>query len=164
MKEFPQGLKGLMLASFLAAMMSSLASLFNSVSALLTYDIYARFLTRSKELSPRELVSVGRWSIVGLMILTFLWIPVIDGIDRSLFVSASLIIRHLGPTITAVFVCGVFLTRTNEQGALIGLLFGSIIGVFRLGLYLIFQGSCDDDVHGNHQVKIEKSEVLTELV
>lgn len=97
---------------------------------------------------------IGRCAVIGLVVLTFLWIPVISAVNRSLFVTASQVMRHLGPTITAVFLCGMLFPQVNEQGALIGLLTGSTIGLIRLAIYLIFQHTCDDQVHGNHQVRL----------
>ena len=104
-------------------------------------------------LNPKEIVRVGRCAVGGLVVLTFLWIPVIDSSNRGLFVMASEIMTHLGPPVTAVFICGIFFRSINEQGALIGLITGSVIGVVRLIFFLIFQDMCDDQVDDdNHQV------------
>lgn len=105
------------------------------------------------------MVRVGRCAVVGLVIVTFLWMPVIDNADRGLFIVAAEILTHLGPAITAVFACGIFLRSVNEQGALIGLVAGSCIGTLRLMLFLVFQQRCDREVHDNHQVRpSEKSD------
>ena len=104
-------------------------------------------------LSAREVTRVGRIAVVGLVVLTLLWIPVIDASNRSLFIVASEIINHLGPSITAVFACGIFLRRVNSEGAVIGLSIGSLVGAIRLIFFLVFQDTCDQQVHpDNRQV------------
>lgn len=87
--EFPNGVRGIMVASFLAAMMSSLSSVYNSASTIFTYDVYERFFGKG-ESSPERLVFVGRVVTVALTSLTFLWLPVVQQSSRGLYVVRTL--------------------------------------------------------------------------
>ncbi|PNJ02080.1 SLC5A10 isoform 3 [Pongo abelii] len=128
---FP-GLRGLMIAVMLAALMSSLTSIFNSSSTLFTMDIWRRLRPRSGE---RELLLVGRLVIVALIGVSVAWIPVLqDSNSGQLFIYMQSVTSSLAPPVTAVFVLGVFWQRANEQGAFWGLLAGLAVGATRLVL------------------------------
>ncbi|PNI18543.1 SLC5A10 isoform 3 [Pan troglodytes] len=128
---FP-GLRGLMIAVMLAALMSSLTSIFNSSSTLFTMDIWRRLRPRSGE---RELLLVGRLVIVALIGVSVAWIPVLqDSNSGQLFIYMQSVTSSLAPPVTAVFVLGVFWRRANEQGAFWGLIAGLVVGATRLVL------------------------------
>ncbi|XP_004042188.3 sodium/mannose cotransporter SLC5A10 isoform X3 [Gorilla gorilla gorilla] len=128
---FP-GLRGLMIAVMLAALMSSLTSIFNSSSTLFTMDIWRRLRPRSGE---RELLLVGRLVIVALIGVSVAWIPVLqDSNSGQLFIYMQSVTSSLAPPVTAVFVLGVFWQRANEQGAFWGLIAGLVVGATRLVL------------------------------
>ncbi|XP_069339337.1 sodium/mannose cotransporter SLC5A10 isoform X3 [Eulemur rufifrons] len=128
---FP-GLRGLMIAVMMAALMSSLTSIFNSSSTLFTMDIWRRLRPRAGE---RELLLVGRLVIVVLIGVSVAWIPVLQGSNSGqLFIYMQSVTSSLAPPITAVFILGIFWPRANEQGAFWGLIVGLVVGATRLVL------------------------------
>uniref|UniRef100_A0A8C8ZTV8 Sodium/mannose cotransporter SLC5A10 n=1 Tax=Prolemur simus TaxID=1328070 RepID=A0A8C8ZTV8_PROSS len=128
---FP-GLRGLMIAVMMAALMSSLTSIFNSSSTLFTMDIWRRLRPRAGE---RELLLVGRLVIVVLIGVSVAWIPVLQGSNSGqLFIYMQSVTSSLAPPITAVFILGIFWRRANEQGAFWGLIVGLAVGATRLVL------------------------------
>uniref|UniRef100_A0A2K5EK48 Sodium/mannose cotransporter SLC5A10 n=2 Tax=Aotus nancymaae TaxID=37293 RepID=A0A2K5EK48_AOTNA len=128
---FP-GLRGLMIAVMLAALVSSLTSIFNSSSTLFTMDIWRRLRPRSGE---RELLLVGRLVIVALIGVSVAWIPILQGSNSGqLFIYMQSVTSSLAPPLTAVFVLGIFWRRANEQGAFWGLIAGLVVGATRLVL------------------------------
>ncbi|XP_050619855.1 sodium/glucose cotransporter 5 isoform X3 [Macaca thibetana thibetana] len=132
MELMPIGLRGLMIAVMLAALMSSLTSIFNSSSTLFTMDIWRRLRPRSGE---RELLLVGRLVIVALIGVSVAWIPVLQGSNSGqLFIYMQSVTSSLAPPVTAVFVLGIFWRRANEQGAFWGLIAGLVLGATRLVL------------------------------
>ncbi|XP_062966317.1 sodium/mannose cotransporter SLC5A10 isoform X4 [Cynocephalus volans] len=132
---FP-GLRGLMIAVMLAALMSSLTSIFNSSSTLFTMDIWRRLRPRAGE---RELLLVGRLVIVVLIGVSVAWIPVLQGSNSGqLFIYMQSVTSSLAPPVTAVFILGIFWRRANEQGAFWGLMAGLALGATRLVLEFLY--------------------------
>lgn len=128
----PVGLRGLMLAVMLAALMSSLTSIFNSSSTLFTLDLYHKARPKASEL---ELMIVGRVFILVLVCLSLLWIPVVQTANSGqLFDYIQSVTSFLAPPITAVFLMAIFWPRANEQGAFWGLMAGLVIGLIRMVL------------------------------
>ncbi|XP_053424580.1 sodium/mannose cotransporter SLC5A10 isoform X2 [Nycticebus coucang] len=128
---FP-GLRGLMIAVMMAALMSSLTSIFNSSSTLFTMDIWRRLRPHASE---RELLLVGRLVIVVLIGVSVAWIPVLQGSNSGqLFIYMQSVTSSLAPPVTAVFILGIFWQRANEQGAFWGLMLGLAMGATRLVL------------------------------
>ncbi|XP_072294639.1 sodium/glucose cotransporter 4 [Eucyclogobius newberryi] len=128
----PSGLRGLMLAVMLAALMSSLTSIFNSSSTLFTLDLYQRLRPAASE---RELMVVGRLFILFLVCISLLWIPIIQTANSGqLFDYIQSVTSFLAPPITAVFLLAIFWPRANEQGAFWGLMGGLLVGVVRMVL------------------------------
>eukprot|EP00070_Physeter_catodon_P006963 XP_007114976.1 sodium/glucose cotransporter 5 isoform X3 [Physeter catodon] len=128
---FP-GLRGLMIAVMMAALMSSLTSIFNSSSTLFTMDIWKWLRPRAGE---RELLLVGRLVTVVLIGVAVAWIPVLQGSNSGqLFIYMQSVTSSLAPPVTAVFVLGIFWRRANEQGAFWGLMAGLAVGATRLVL------------------------------
>ena len=130
----PVGLKGIVVASLLAALMSSLASCFNSSSTLFTIDIYKKI---KPEASERRLVYVGRLATGVLVILGILWVPFIKYISSQLYIYLQSVQAYISPPIAAVFLFGVFWPRVNGKGAVASLVTGLVLGMFRLILELI---------------------------
>lgn len=126
----PTGLRGLVVAGLLAALMSSLASLFNSCSTLFTVDIYKKLKPRASE---REMVSVGRIATGVVVVLGLLWIPAMQWISGALYEYLQSVQAYLAPPMTAVFFLGVFWSRMNGTGAVVTLLSGFILGLLKLG-------------------------------
>lgn len=134
----PVGLRGLVVGGLLSALMSSLASLFNSCATLFTKDIYEKLRPGRPE---RELVTVGRVATSLVVIVGIVWIPVMHqmaggGIYRYLQSVQS----YLGPPITAVFLLGLFWKRINSRGAVWGLLIGFVLGMAKIGVEAIHAG------------------------
>ncbi|KAF4012428.1 hypothetical protein G4228_003957 [Cervus hanglu yarkandensis] len=132
MELMPTGLRGLMVAVMMAALMSSLTSIFNSSSTLFTMDIWKRLRPGAGE---RELLLVGRLVIVVLVGVSVAWIPVLQGSNGGqLFIYMQSVTSSLAPPVTAVFILGIFWRRANEQGAFWGLMAGLAVGATRLVL------------------------------
>lgn len=129
----PTGLKGLIAGGLLAALMSSLASVFNSCSTLFTMDIYQKI---RPETSGKNLVLVGRIATGVVVVLGILWIPVMSGISGVLYQYLQSVQSYLAPPIAAVFLLGVFYKRINSAGALAALIGGFAIGALRIFLEL----------------------------
>ncbi|XP_029027366.1 sodium/glucose cotransporter 2 [Betta splendens] len=126
----PNGLRGLMLAVMLAALMSSLASIFNSSSTLFTMDIWTRFRPLATE---RELIIVGRVWVLCIVAISICWIPVVQAAQSGqLFDYIQSVSSYLAPPIAAVFLLAVFVKRVNEMGAFWGLIGGLAMGLCRL--------------------------------
>ncbi|XP_075901593.1 sodium/glucose cotransporter 4 [Nelusetta ayraudi] len=140
----PMGLRGLMLAVILAALMSSLTSVFNSSSTLFTLDLYQRARPHASEM---ELMIVGRVFILVLVCVSLLWIPVIQTSNSGLlFDYMQSVTSFLVPPITAVFLMAIFWPRANEQGAFWGLMVGLVVGVIRMALEFAYQApSCGQE-------------------
>ncbi|MFT7603298.1 MAG: SSS family solute:Na+ symporter [Saprospiraceae bacterium] len=133
----PSGLRGLVAAGLLAALMSSLASVFNSCSTLFTLDIYKRMYPEKPEL---ELVNVGKIATVVVVILGIIWIPVISMLSDGLYEYLQKVQSYLAPPIAAVFLLGIFWKRINAAGAIATLSIGLFIGMAKLMLET-FKGS-----------------------
>jgi solute:Na+ symporter, SSS family len=129
----PAGLKGLVVAGLLAALMSSLSSVFNSCSTLFTLDIYKKY---RPETSEKGLVRVGQISTLVLVILGLAWIPMLNLIEGGLFQKLQSIQAYIAPPIAAVFLFGLFVPKLHYKGAMASLVTGAVLGVFRLILEL----------------------------
>ena len=129
----PAGFKGLVLAGMLAALMSSLASAFNSCSTMLTWDVYRKLRPNATE---RRLVEVGRASTVILVGLGLGWIPFMKYISPQLYIYLQSVQAYIAPPIAACFLLGVLMPRLNGSGAMAALISGFVIGALRLGLEL----------------------------
>lgn len=126
----PIGLRGLVVASLLSALMSSLASLFNSCATLFTVDIYEKLRPGMPE---KHLVRVGRLATGVVVLLGIIWIPIMPLIsDGGLYQYLQSVQGYLAPPITAVFLLGLCFKRVNAHGAFAGLLAGFILGMFKL--------------------------------
>lgn len=127
----PIGFKGLVVSGLLAALMSSLSSVFNSCSTLFTVDIYKVYKPKASE---KEMVWVGQIVTGILVVLGLAWIPMMDAIEGGLFKQLQSIQAYISPPIAAVFLLGIFSRRINSKGALAALYTGFVIGVLRLAL------------------------------
>ncbi|OQX69803.1 MAG: Na+/glucose cotransporter [Sorangiineae bacterium NIC37A_2] len=128
----PAGLRGVVIAGVLSALMSSLASLFNSAATLFTVDIYEKIRPGRPE---KHLVMVGRMATGIVVVLGLLWIPVMKFISGGgLYQYLQSVQGYLAPPITAVFLLGLFVKRVNARGALYGLSIGFILGMTKLTL------------------------------
>ncbi len=125
----PVGLRGLVVAGLLAALMSSLSSVFNSCSTLVTLDIYRKL---RPEASERKLVVVGQVSTVVLVALAMAWVPLMSRISGQLYQYLQSVQAYISPPIAAVFLIGVTWRWVNARGAMISLIGGFVLGALRL--------------------------------
>jgi SSS family solute:Na+ symporter len=125
----PVGLRGIVVAGLLAALMSSLSSVFNSCSTLITWDIYRKL---HPGVSERRLVTVGQIATIFLVGCGLLWIPLMRLISGQLYQYLQSVQAYISPPIAAVFLIGVFWKRVNARGAIASLLTGFILGMGRL--------------------------------
>lgn len=125
----PQGITGIVVCGLLAALMSSLASLFNSSAMLFVEDFYKKMRPSQ---SPKHYVTVGRVATGSVVILGIVWIPVMLGLGNILYEYLQGVQGLLAPAIASVFLLGVFWRRMNSKGAFWGMIIGFGIGMFRL--------------------------------
>jgi solute:Na+ symporter, SSS family len=134
----PVGLKGIVVASLLAALMSSLSACFNSSSTLFTIDVYKKWKPNADE---KQLVRMGRIATGALVVLGILWVPFIRFISSQLYIYLQSVQAYVSPPIAAVFLFGVFWPRANGKGAIASLLTGLVFGALRLITELIHKQS-----------------------
>ncbi len=140
----PPGLRGIVVAGLLSALMGSLAGVFNACSTLFTVDIYEKWRPGA---SQHQIVRVGRIATGIMVLIALLWIPVIKGAS-GLYTYLQAVQGYLAPPIFVVFFFGVFWKRLNAQGALWAMIVGFVMGIFRmlvdtpvtLGLYGLSNG------------------------
>ncbi|XP_048094577.1 sodium/myo-inositol cotransporter [Alosa alosa] len=142
MSVMPVGLRGLMMAVMIAALMSDLDSIFNSASTIFTLDIYKMV---RKCASSRELLIVGRMFVIVMVGISIAWVPVIIEMQGGqMYLYIQEIAGYLTPPIAALFMLGVFWKRCNETGAFWGGMTGFTLGTMRLILGFIYrEPRCD---------------------
>ncbi|HOB83863.1 MAG TPA: sodium:solute symporter [Bacteroidales bacterium] len=138
----PIGFKGLVVGGLLAALMSSLASLFNSSATLFTVDFYQKYKPQASE---KELVKVGKIATMVVVVLGVLWIPVMKGLGKVLYAYLQDVQSLLAPGIAAVFLLGIASKKTTPQAGFIGLLTGFILGMTRLAFKVFGSGLSHDN-------------------
>jgi SSS family solute:Na+ symporter len=126
----PVGIRGIVVAGLLAALMSSLAGVFNASSTLFTMDFYSKLKPLATQ---HQLVWVGRFATAVMVFIGLLWIPVIQG-GKGLYDYLQGVQAYLAPPIAVVFFLGVFIKRMNAKGCLSALIVGFIMGIFRLAV------------------------------
>ncbi len=129
----PVGVRGLIAGGLIAALMSSLAAVFNGCSTLFTMDIYKKLRPEATEAT---LVRVGRIATTVVVALGIAWIPVLKGMseESSLYKYLQNVQAYIAPPITAVFLLGVFFKRINGKGALSALIAGFLLGMSKLAV------------------------------
>jgi SSS family solute:Na+ symporter len=137
----PVGFKGLVVGGLLAALMSSLASLFNSSATLFTVDFYQKYKPKASE---AELVKVGKIATMVVVVLGVLWIPVMKGMGKVLYAYLQDVQSLLAPGIAAVFLLGIASKRTTPGAGFIGLITGFILGMTRL-VFKVFESGISQD-------------------
>ncbi|MBL8175995.1 MAG: sodium:solute symporter [Bryobacterales bacterium] len=128
----PVGLRGLVVAGLLSALMSSLASLFNSCATLFTVDIYEKLRPGQSE---QTLVRIGRMATGAVVVCGLIWIPIMKKISEGnsgLYDYLQNVQGFLAPPITAVFLLGLFSKRITAPAALWGLIVGFVLGMGKL--------------------------------
>jgi SSS family solute:Na+ symporter len=126
----PAGLRGLVVAGLLSALMSSLASLFNSCATLFTIDIYEKLRPGKTQ---RQYVTVGRIATGFVVLAGLIWIPIMKQMaGGGIYKYLQSVQGYLAPPITAVFLLGLFWRRINATGAFYGLVVGFALGMTKL--------------------------------
>ncbi len=125
----PSGVKGIVIGGLVAALMSSLASLFNSSATLFTIDFYKKFKPESSE---KHLLKVGRIATIVIVILGILWIPVMSLIADVLYEYLQSVQSLIAPGIAAVFLLGLVSRRITPAAGYAGLVSGFVLGMIRL--------------------------------
>lgn len=137
----PKGFTGIVVGGILAALMSSLASLFNSSAMLFTVDFYQKYKPNATE---KHYVNIGRLATVAIVILGILWIPVMKGLGKVLYAYLQDVQSLLAPGIAAVFLLGVVSKRTTPAAGITGLVVGFILGMLRLGMKVYYGTTTGD--------------------
>ncbi|MEQ9307654.1 MAG: sodium transporter, partial [Marinoscillum sp.] len=130
----PTGILGLVIAGLLAAMSSSISATLNSASTLITMDFVSKI---NKNLTSKQLVRVGQFATVVLVLLAAFWTQYIEQISDSLWEYLQLVLGFIAPPVVAVFLLGLFWKRANGNGAFAALMAGLIFSVFMIvaGMY-----------------------------
>ena len=126
----PIGIRGIVVAGLLAALMSSLAGAFNASAALFTIDFYSKLRPQATQ---QHVVWIGRIATIVMVAIGLAWIPVIKG-GKGLYDYLQGIQSYLAPPIFVVFFLGVFSKRLNAKGCLWALIVGFALGLFRLAV------------------------------
>jgi SSS family solute:Na+ symporter len=124
----PPGIRGIVVAGLLSALMGSLAGVFNACSTLFTVDLYQKWKTHATQ---SQLVRTGRIATIVMVLIALAWIPVIKG-AHGLYNYLQSVQGYLAPPIFIVFFFGVFMKRMNAQGALWAMIVGFALGLFRM--------------------------------
>ncbi|XP_076036387.1 sodium/glucose cotransporter 4-like [Oratosquilla oratoria] len=146
LEYMPSGMRGVMLSVMLAALMSDLTSIFNSASTLFTMDIWSWYRPKAR---AREQLFVGRLSIIILVVISILWVPIIERTQGGqLYIYIQAIAAYLAPPIAAIYCMSILWGRINEPGAFWGLMSGFLIGVVRMALDFYYgEPACYEDDH-----------------
>ena len=133
----PVGIKGLVAGGLMAALMSSLASVFNSCSTIFTIDIYKKI---KPEKSEKYLVNIGKIATLVIVILGIAWIPIMEKIGGGvMYQYLQNVQAYIGPPVTAVFLLGILWKRINAQASIVTLSAGLVLLVVRLSSEIYFQ-------------------------
>ncbi|OJW13052.1 MAG: Na+/glucose cotransporter [Planctomycetales bacterium 71-10] len=124
----PTGLRGLVVAGLLSALMGSLAGVFNACSTLFTVDLYQKWRPRATQ---SQIVRVGRLATIAMVVIALAWIPVIQG-ARGLYNYLQAVQGYLAPPIFVVFFMGVAFKRLTAQGCFWAMAVGFLMGAFRM--------------------------------
>lgn len=133
----PVGLKGLVAGGLMAALMSSLASVFNSCSTIFTMDIYKKLRPFETE---KKLLNVGKIATSIIVILGIIWIPIMQKIGGGvMYQYLQNVQSYIAPPVTAVFLLGIIWKRVNSTAAITTLLTGLGLLILRLGSEIYYQ-------------------------
>jgi solute:Na+ symporter, SSS family len=124
----PPGVRGIVVAGLLSALMGSLAGVFNACSTLFTVDLYQKWKPKASE---HDLVRTGRIATAVMVLIALAWIPVIKN-AQGLYTYLQAVQGYLAPPIFVVFFLGVFIKRMNAQGAFWAMVVGFALGIFRM--------------------------------
>ena len=140
----PVGIKGLVAGGLMAALMSSLASVFNSCSTIFTIDIYKKI---KPEKSEKYLVNIGKIATLVIVILGIAWIPIMEKIGGGvMYQYLQNVQAYIGPPVTAVFLLGILWKRINAQASIVTLSAGLVLLIVRLSSEIYFQSEISSGI------------------
>lgn len=140
----PVGIKGLVAGGLMAALMSSLASVFNSCSTIFTIDIYKKI---KPEKSEKYLVNIGKIATLVIVVLGIAWIPIMEKIGGGvMYQYLQNVQAYIGPPVTAVFLLGILWKRINAQASIVTLSAGLVLLIVRLGSEIYFQSEISSGI------------------
>ena len=134
----PIGLRGILLAALIAALMSTIDSVLNALSTVITMDFVR---TLRPDTSQEVLVRVGRIATAVLLIVAVIWAPQITNF-QTLWGYLQAAVSYLTPSIVAAFVLGIFWRRSNALGSFVAITVGipvGIVGFIMNEVYGVFQ-------------------------
>jgi SSS family solute:Na+ symporter len=133
----PVGLKGLVAGGLMAALMSSLASVFNSCSTIFTIDIYKKLKPNESE---KKLLNIGKLATTVIVILGIIWIPIMEKIGGGvMYQYLQNVQSYIAPPVAAVFILGILWKRVNSKAAITTLMAGLVLLIMRLSSEIYFQ-------------------------
>jgi len=133
----PVGLKGLVAGGLMAALMSSLASVFNSCSTIFTIDIYKKLKPNESE---KKLLNIGKLATTVIVILGIIWIPIMEKIGGGvMYQYLQNVQSYIAPPVAAVFILGIVWKRVNSKAAITTLIAGLVLLIMRLSSEIYFQ-------------------------
>ena len=139
----PVGLKGLVAGGLMAALMSSLASVFNSCSTIFTIDIYKKLKPNESE---KKLLNIGKLATTVIVILGIIWIPIMEKIGGGvMYQYLQNVQSYIAPPVAAVFILGILWKRVNSKAAITTLMAGLILLIMRLSSEIYFQPEISSD-------------------
>ena len=140
----PVGLKGLVAGGLMAALMSSLASVFNSCSTIFTIDIYKKLKPNESE---KKLLNIGKLATTVIVILGIIWIPIMEKIGGGvMYQYLQNVQSYIAPPVAAVFILGIVWKRVNSKAAITTLMAGLVLLIMRLGSEIYFQPEISSDI------------------
>ncbi len=140
----PVGLKGLVAGGLMAALMSSLASVFNSCSTIFTIDIYKKLKPNESE---KKLLNIGKLATTVIVILGIIWIPIMEKIGGGvMYQYLQNVQSYIAPPVAAVFILGIVWKRVNSKAAITTLMAGLVLLIMRLGSEIYFQPEISSEI------------------
>ncbi|MGK9475584.1 sodium:solute symporter family transporter [Melioribacter sp. OK-6-Me] len=133
----PAGIKGLIIAGFFGAMMSSLSAAFNSIAAVYTIDFYK---STHPDASERTLVLVGRMATIIVVVLTLVLLPFIKIVNNQIYLFLQSTQAYVSAPITAVFIAALFVKNINFKSIFLALTTGELVGLFRFAIESMNRG------------------------
>jgi solute:Na+ symporter, SSS family len=130
----PIGVKGLVVAGLLSAIMSSLSGVFNSIATLFVNDFY---LPKHVNANERKLVLAGRLATTFVVFAAILCVPLVKAINSQMYLFLQSTQAFVSPPITAVFLFGLLFKKISSRAAFITLVVGEVIGLSRFASDLL---------------------------
>ena len=121
----PSGLKGVILAGFFAAVMSTVSALSNSIATIFSLDVYKKFIRKNAK--DRELITTGQVSGGAALLISSLVAPLVGSIGLFKYFQTG--VTYMATPFISVLLMGIFWRRTSYAGAIAGLIGGVFIQI-----------------------------------